>query len=325
MLRSDGVYREDSGAWSNCMLLREDGTGVRGTVSFGVLTHEAARFLVKEKRDFELLTWESAHPPRERSRSQLIWEATEDKAEFKWTSKWTYGDKSGEDALVDVAAILDDGRLLRLSAQRGGKLGTPRDSHFYAIDPGALGDTWGLEDDARLVRDRLESGKTSREGVQLAAALGYEPAAIALSSKPPATADREQVVSAIAALGGGAAVRAVLGLVWDEESSARFHQGYAHDAPKGSAEHKAFVAITKWLQSGKAKDRDKAKELAKKVEEFPDELLQIIELRELTGAELEKALHEFLKKFINKSEEQAFEVMRVTLLPWVLEGRDRYA
>jgi hypothetical protein len=175
-----------------------------------------------------------------------------------------------------------------------------------------------------LVRDRLENGQSSREGVQLAAALGYEGAAIALSEKPVAEPDRQHVVSAIVALGGGAGLRGVLSLVWDEEMELRFNQSFADDAPKGSAEHRAMTAITKWLKSGKGKDHAKAKELASKLDDYPTKVLELLALGELQGAELEKALHEFLASFITKSEEQALEAMKTTLLPWVLEGRDRY-
>ena len=155
--------------------------------------------------------------------------------------------------------------------------------------------------------------------------MGYEPAAIALGGKPIVVPDRPQVVAALANLGGSVAVRGVLGMVWDEGSQVRFNQGFAYDVAKGSAEHRAMLAVAKWLQSGKEKDLAKAKEVAGKLDEFPDELLEVLALGALTGAELERSLNAFLASFINKSEEQAFASMRTSLLPWVLEGRDRYA
>lgn len=327
MLRTDGLYVTDSGRWSTCMLVRDDGTGVRGTVSFGVLRHEAARFLMRENTEFELMTWETAHPPRERSRAQLTWVATEDTAEFKWTMKWTFDGESGADPMADVAAVLDEGRLLQLRLRlAGNKLATPRDSHFYPIEARAFGDDWGLEDDARLVRERIASGKSSREGARLAAALGYQAAAIALGESPVVRRDREQVVSGIATLGAGVVVRSMLSLVWDEQSQVRFNQeSFSEDAPKGSALDKAMKAIGKWLTSGKSKDQAKAEELASKLDEYSDEVLQLIAVGQMQGAELEKALHEFLASYITQSEERAFEFMKTTLLPWVLEGRDRYA
>jgi len=328
MLRTDGLYREDSGDSSSCMLLCEGGRGVRSWVSFGMLTHEAARLLVNETNDFHLTSWPSAEPPRERSRARMTWVATEDGdgVEFKWTLKWTLNGRSGETAQSDLGAVLDDGRLLRLRFQdKGNKLGTPRDSHFHPIDPRAFGAEWGPADDARLVRERLERGESSRAGVGLAAALGYEGASIALGEKPLAAPNRQQVVSAIVTLGGAAAVRSVLGLVWDEENEVHFNQGtIAEDAPKGSAQHRVMTAITKWLQSGKSKDLDKARELAGKLDEYSEQVLKLIVLGEMEGAKLEQALHEFLASFITESEGRAFEFMKTTLLPWVLEGRDRY-
>lgn len=326
MLRTDGFYVGDSGHWSTCMLVRDDGTGVRGTVSFGVLRHEAARFLAKERSDFQLTQWETATPPRERSRAQMTWVASEDSAEFKWTLKLTHKDgRSSEQPMADVAAVLDEGRLLRLRLRlAGNKLGTARDWHFYPVEQRAFSDEWGLEDDARLVRERLESGQASRDGVRLAAVLGYEAAAIALGEAPIAKPDRQKVVSAIATLGGGAATRAMLSLVWDEESQVRFNQEFAEDAPKGSAYDKAMIAIGKWLKSGQRKDQAKAEELASKLDEYPKQVLQLIAVGQMQGAELEQALHEFLESFITRSEERAFEFMKTTLLPWVLEGRDRY-
>lgn len=325
MLRTDGLYAGDSGRWSTCMLVRPDGTGVRGTVSFGVLRHEAARFLVKDTREFQLTRWEAASPPRERSRAQMTWVASEDGAEFKWTLKLVYDDgRSSTQPMADLGAVIEEGRLLRLRLRlAGNKLGTARDWHFYPIEQRAFGDDWGLEDDARLVRKRLESEEASREGVRLAAVLGYEAAAMVLG-EAPVEPDRQRVVSTIIPLGGGAAVRAMLSLVWSEESQVRFNQNFAEDAPKGSAYDKAMLAIGKWLRSGQSKDQAKAKELAGKLDEYPEQVLQLIAVGQMQGAELEKALHEFLASFITKSEEQAFEAMKTTLLPWVLEGRERY-
>src|SRR5689334_6858664 len=121
MLRSDGIYREDNGAWSKCMLLRQDGSGVHASVSLGVRTRDAGRLAVTETGEFQLMSWKTAIPPRMRSRAELTWVGTADTVELRWTLKWTMDGKSGETPMCDLGAIQDDGRLLRLSFQRPGQ------------------------------------------------------------------------------------------------------------------------------------------------------------------------------------------------------------
>jgi hypothetical protein len=67
----------------------------------------------------------------------MTWVATEDTAEFKWTLKLERDDgRTSEQPMADVAAVLDEGRLLQLRLRLAGdKFATPRDSRFYPIDP----------------------------------------------------------------------------------------------------------------------------------------------------------------------------------------------